>query len=376
MQRLFHFVLLLILGICLSPAHAQQTATTVFSAGKDGYHSYRIPAIIIAKNGDLLAFAEGRIDSWKDKSRTHLVLRRSADMGKTWQPMQIIAQDGTNAYMDPCPVVDRSNGTIYLFSSKWPRASKSAEQNKLIMLVSRDHGKTWTEQDLTASTKPAENNLVGFGPGSGIQITKGKFAGRLMIPSRQQLPNKSMKDIMIYSDDHGKTWICAPPAPGGGEGQVAEGPKGELYLNLRRSAMRQSTISKDGGITWSPLKKEPALLAPERGCHGSVLGFRGKLIYTGPQGIQGTKPTDPNDNRSHLSLYTSNDMGETWSAPKLLSDKASGYSCMAPLPNGKIAVFYEAGDTPGFTRSRARSTGWMRLDLIITPPTAPTAPKK
>ena len=32
----------------------------VFTSGQDGHHTYRIPAIIQAKDGSRLAFAEGR----------------------------------------------------------------------------------------------------------------------------------------------------------------------------------------------------------------------------------------------------------------------------------------------------------------------------
>ena len=39
----------------------EQERVPVFVSGEDGHQSYRIPAIIQSPNGDLLAFAEGRI---------------------------------------------------------------------------------------------------------------------------------------------------------------------------------------------------------------------------------------------------------------------------------------------------------------------------
>ena len=342
-----------------------KTLSTPFSAGRDGYHSYRIPALAIARNGDILAFAEGRIDTWKDKSRTHTVLRRSSDGGKTWQPMQTIAQHGTDAYMDPCPVVDAKSGAVYLFAARWPQYAPSTDKNSLILLTSRDHGRTWQEKDMTSALLAQGNRLVGFGPGSGIQLTQGPHKGRLVVPSRQQLPDGKTKDFMIFSDDGGKTWKTGQAAPAGGEGQIAEGPSGTIHLNLRASGKRRSTVSRDGGATWSHLRDEPQLAAPDKGCHASVLGRSGTLLFCGPAG---TEPTATTDNRGNLTLYSSRDAGQTWSRPLLLTSKASGYSCMAPLPDGKIAVLYEAADGTGFIRNPQRPAGWMRLDFLVAKP--------
>lgn len=339
--------------------------STPFSAGDNGYHSYRIPALAIARNGDMLAFAEGRIDTWKDKSRTHIILRRSNDGGKTWLPAQIIAQHGTDAYMDPCPVIDAKSGNIYLFTVRWPQYAPTAEKNRLILLSSRDHGRTWQEKDMTAALLTEDRRLVGFGPGSGIRIAQGAHKGRLLVPSRQQLPDGKTKDFMIYSDDGGKNWKTGNPAPAGGEGQIAEGPSGEIYLNLRASGKRRSTVSSDGGTTWSPLRDEPQLAAPDKGCHASVLGRNGTLLFCGPAG---TEPTGNTDNRGKLMLYASGDSGKTWSSPVVLASGAAGYSCMAPLPDGKIVVLFETADGASFMRSPQRPAGWMRLDLLVTKP--------
>ena len=37
--------------------------TPVFVSGTDGYHTYRIPALLVTKAGTLLAFCEGRKNS-------------------------------------------------------------------------------------------------------------------------------------------------------------------------------------------------------------------------------------------------------------------------------------------------------------------------
>ena len=60
--------------------------TTVFESGKEGYKSFRIPAIISLRNGDLIAFAEGRVTGAADFGHVQIVMKKSTDQGKTWGP--------------------------------------------------------------------------------------------------------------------------------------------------------------------------------------------------------------------------------------------------------------------------------------------------
>jgi len=55
----------------------------VFTSGEKGYHTYRIPALIVAQDGTILAFCEGRKNSASDHGDIDLVLRRSFDNGNT-----------------------------------------------------------------------------------------------------------------------------------------------------------------------------------------------------------------------------------------------------------------------------------------------------
>lgn len=93
---------------------------TVFSAGDDNVNSYRIPSLLTAKDGSLLVFCEARRESWKDKSRTDIVVKRSTDNGRTWSAMQDLTQGTTGAYMDPTPLLDSATGRIFLFTTFWP----------------------------------------------------------------------------------------------------------------------------------------------------------------------------------------------------------------------------------------------------------------
>ena len=50
--------------------------TDVFVSGADGYHTYRIPALLVTPGGDLLAFCEGRKNSRGDTDDIDLLLKR------------------------------------------------------------------------------------------------------------------------------------------------------------------------------------------------------------------------------------------------------------------------------------------------------------
>lgn len=73
-------------------ASADPASTVVYQAGTNGYSCFRIPAIVKANNGDLLAFAEGRKNSCADAGDIDTVVKRSKDNGKTWSAPQIVIQ--------------------------------------------------------------------------------------------------------------------------------------------------------------------------------------------------------------------------------------------------------------------------------------------
>src|SRR6267142_15157 len=88
--------------------------TDVFVSGTDGYHTYRIPAIIVTSNGTVLAFCEGRKNSRSDTGKIDLLLKRSSDNGKTWSAQQIVRSDSENVCGNPAPVVDETTGVVWL----------------------------------------------------------------------------------------------------------------------------------------------------------------------------------------------------------------------------------------------------------------------
>src|SRR5215471_3322921 len=96
---------LLVLLLSTAPVIAAEPATLpVFTAGENGYHTYRIPALVATPRGTLLAFCEGRKAGRGDAGEIDLLLRRSTDGGKTWGRVQVVWDDGPNTCGNPCPL--------------------------------------------------------------------------------------------------------------------------------------------------------------------------------------------------------------------------------------------------------------------------------
>src|ERR1700759_119200 len=104
MRKLIIYVLMNVLGFGV--ANAQQKDVPVFVSGTEGYKTFRIPGIVKASNGDLLAFCEGRVNGINDFGNIQIVLKRSRDKGKSWGALQMVASNDTLQTGNVAPVVD------------------------------------------------------------------------------------------------------------------------------------------------------------------------------------------------------------------------------------------------------------------------------
>jgi hypothetical protein len=87
---------------------------SLFISGENGYHTYRIPALVTAVDGTLLAFCEGRKGGRGDAGEIDLLLTRSHDQGQSWEAVQVVVSEVGMTCGNPCPVVDGETGVIWL----------------------------------------------------------------------------------------------------------------------------------------------------------------------------------------------------------------------------------------------------------------------
>ena len=304
----------------------------LFVAGRDGYHTYRIPALLTTPAGTLLAFCEGRKRSWNDHGDIDLLVKRSVDGGGAWSPQRVVHEEGGDEPItigNPCPVVDRRTGDVLL---------PFCRDNRGVFLTrSKDDGLTWSApRDLTGQVVRENWTWVAAGPGVGIQLRRGPHAGRLVIPcdhrDGQPVPgdsrNRCFAHVML-SDDGGETWrVGGVTGAGAYECQVVELDDGRLMLNARMQqrgrGFRGVAWSDDGGESWSDLVHDEEL--PDPICQAS-------LIRAAPPTADGTEPArllfsnpavryrpgrDMLAQRFRLTVRRSPDGGDTWPAARLL----------------------------------------------------------
>ena len=355
MRKFTCFAILLVLSQTAIPVRAapptKPTETKVYVSGKDGYHTYRIPSLLVTKTGTLLAFIEGRKNSSRDHGNLDLLVKRSTDLGKTWSKQSVVYEEGgdkTITIGNPCPVVDQSTGTIWLPFTR--------DNHDVFITKSDDDGQSWSKP--TKITKDVKLNgwdWYATGPGVGIQLEKGKHKGRLIIPCDHRLGVSGDRgdtySHVIYSDDHGKTWkLGGTVGLHTNECQMVELPNGDLLINMRnywgsrgkvkaKGNMRAISISKDGGATWKPMTFDKTLIEPI--CEASLIRYswpgkksKSRLLFSNPASKSG---------RVKMTVRLSYDEGKTWAVSKVLNPGPSAYSCLARLPDGSIGCLYETG---------------------------------
>jgi sialidase-1 len=343
------------------------TQTEVFRAGEGGYHTYRIPALVVSAKGTLLAFCEGRRGSASDSGNIDVLLRRSFDGGKTWSPVQVVADMGDDTVGNPAPVVDRKTGAIVLLLTSNPGAVTERQivegayppGRSVWMARSTDDGSTWSAPaEITAQAKRPEWSWYATGPGNGIQLR----SGRLLIPCDHiRRDNRAMHSHAIYSDDGGRTWAIGGVADEKtNESAAAEARDGSVILNMRSYHGRNRRAvqsSRDGGVTWSPLAFDETLVEPV--CQASLVsGARpgkradGTLLFANPASTK----------RERMTVRWSGDDGRTWSASKVLHDGPAAYSSLAVLRDGRIGLLYERGERSAYERITFAQfeLGWLK----------------
>lgn len=349
------YLITLLISILAGQSFAQEL-TDVFVNGKEGYPQYRIPSILYTQKGTLLAFCEGR-SSISDHAANDIVLKRSRDLGKTWLPLQVIAEDGANCLNNPEVVQVDPTGRILLVFQIYPKGFHESEVGpgtesdttcRAWIIHSDDDGATWSKRrEITRQVKrPTFATSIASGPGNGIQLKYGEHKGRILMPFNQGPVNR-WKTYAAYSDDLGENWSYGEVAfemdPGyGNEVQMVELSDGTVMINSRVQGgrkLRKIGYSKDGGLNWTGLVDEKQL--PDPVCMASIIRLESSSLKPAP--IAFSNPAAEND-RVNGALRLSFDDAKTWSVYQLVYTGSFGYSHLTDMGNKQIGLLFERDD--------------------------------
>lgn len=368
-------LILLLLVMSQVSVYAQ---TSVYVSGTEGYQSFRIPAIVKAPDGDLLAFAEGRVSGSGDFGDIDIVMKRSKDKGETWSALVVVAGYDKLQAGNPAPVVDLLDpaypkGRLFLFFNTGNNHEGEVRKGKGLREVwyktSIDNGVNWNEPiNITLQVhkpkQPKVNPAYNFEedwrsyantPGHAMQLNTGTQKGRLYIAANhsQGNPKPNSTDYQAhgyYSDDHGKTFKLSETISfeGSNEATAAEISGGRVMLNARNQKgdvkARIVAVSSDGGVKWDTTYFDKNL--PDPICEGSILTI-GKFKK---HNILAFVNAADMVNRDKLTLRISYDDGKTWTKQFVVDKSKNGekdytaYSDIVRIDRSKIGVLYEFND--------------------------------
>lgn len=344
MIRKFYFrkslTVFLLLFICvpvlsqqLSPG-IQSSADLFYTGQEDGVSCYRIPALITAANGDLIAAIDERVPSCNDlrgSKDINIIIRRSFDSGQTWSGIERVIDfpEGQSA-SDPSMILDEETGKIFLFYN-YMDLVKEFNIYKLHVVESADNGATWsTPRDITSQiTKPEwREDFMFITSGRGSQTKDGTLLHTLV--------NLDHGLHLFASDDHGESWylLDTPIAPGD-ESKVLELNDGSWMINSRVNNQKKRVVhlSDDQGKSW---KSEPSEELIDPSCNASIIRYKydeyNLLLFSNAKSDEG---------RKNMTVRYSKDEGATWSEGKTIYTGPAAYSTMTVLEDGSIGLLFE-----------------------------------
>lgn len=390
MKRQILFFLFMLCGAGLLSAQ-----TLLFHTGDSSGHPYRIPAIVTAPCGDVIALSDRRPCGGDiGYGRVDILGRISTDNGKTWgEPFNVLVGTGKGAdtgYGDACLVADRERDELLLVcvSGDVPYwKSTVAHSQRLVSIHARRNRRTgnwiWQTDTVADHTRRIYHDLFG-GRINGLFMGSGRIcqSSRIKTGKYYRLYGALCThrgNFVIYSDDFGRTWdvlgsAVESCAPKGDEPKCEELPDGSVLLSSRKhggrffNVFRYTDAKRAKGVWGYPVDSRvaPGGISNEgTPCNGEILIVPARRVDGGRTHLAlQSIPAGPG--RSNVTVYwkelaTPSDyntplrFASGWQGSFLVTDKGSAYSTMTLQKDGRIGFFYE--EEPQYYQMLYRSLG-------------------
>ena len=205
---------------------------------------FRIPALLALPDGSVLAFSEARPEL-HDAGIIDLVLRRSADNGRTWGPAQIIV-DGAALGMarsatvgNPAPCYDASTDTIHLLlcsnhqhDAEWQIHAREGKDTRRVWVTSSKDGGLRAGRRRARSRAPSS-------PGWRASTRRGpapasSLLGRLLVPCNHA-EDVAEPDHPYLRRSDARGWWRTPSTPTTTARRGASAASAQITPTRRRS---------------------------------------------------------------------------------------------------------------------------------------------
>lgn len=293
----------------------------------------------------------------------------STDDGDTWSdPVPIFdhhMRQGTIQFAYANAILFKPEGqdVIWAYAMRCPMNYRHSEDSQLVGAYSADGGRSWVPVELSMGyTGPL---IVVAAP---VAIME-KGRPRYLFPAHRNTLRsdpRGSRDHFVLSSTSLLEWTLAGyvPQPESGpkvflhEGNIAPGDRPNELVMMMRTAdyaderktteppRAYSTVSTDGGRTWSPAKQEPDLWnAKSKAYFGRT--SQGTHVYVYSDGPPSPAPTG----RTSLR-YKTRPAGGAWSAEKTFYDAGikNSYPTLVEVAPGDYRAVWDSG-----TKDRSRT---------------------
>ena len=401
LKRLKNYLVLTLLAFVSISASAVTSASsisgkkqTLYSSSSHKTTPYRIPAIAVMSNNEILAISDyrpgGRDVGGGDVDIYAKFGTIAANGSYSWTPSsndpinasdKVLVANGPGSgygYGDAAVVADRESGKVLVMcvggNTAYTSTTTSSDYRSY-SIVSSDYGRTWTMTNQTSTFKGSKAIFKNNNSSVGSQVQGMFFAsGRLLQSKRVKVDNYyrvygamlvridgSSYNYVVYTDDFGTTWkqlgssYCVSSAD---EAKLEELPNGQIVISSRAAGSRHYnvfTFTNETNATGSWGTQQTYKFAESNACNGELLLYEGVknskgetktiLLQSLPVGTKSGyqrsnvsvyyKEIDPN------TTYTPSQMASGWTKGIEVDDAESAYSTMDILPNGEIGFMYE-----------------------------------
>jgi len=341
-----------ILGACLPSCSAPEIQTTiVFAENSDDCQYYRIPAMCLDAQGNIVAVTDRRYENIGDlgyrNTSIDISTKRSTDGGKTWGEQHFIARGDTSRVLgygfgDASLTLTRSGKILCLMAcGEGPKGFRRGLKHTSVS-TSDDGGITWSEPRIIPL--PGNIHSAFITSGKGVVDADGDILlVACVLPRDYPDPMPwpwPVEPHLYYSKDEGQTWTMQEEAivPRGDESKLELLSDGRMLFSARNGVygpriMNTASKGEDGIWHWGEAFPSEGLVA--NSCNGDIILWKeGMVIHS---------YIKDKDQRTGLTLAVSCDGGANWTDFLTLQSGPAAYSTMVCFKNGDIGILYEDG---------------------------------